>query len=580
MEKMESPLSGIVPELLKHSKASQTIDFGPVAVQLLKCVQAIQDRKHLVIDIKPENFMFSSSGSTARGAGSAATKLASRIRILDLALVQPWTSIGSHRSNDGTPGVVGTPLYASLNLHNGETPSRRDDLEALGYVIAELVMKLASGDASAELPWRGGKSDDEIGKLKLDHVNNINSDFYNKLGGPSVVKIMKEYLDTVRTYPFKKTPDYDDLATLLSKIKVPHPKVHSSRKTPPSATKAATDSTANKRITRSRARALDDTDGDESSPQKVARDDSYMETEETPHARLPSRGLEPAKPMDWEPIMDENEHPGTDLHHTVGLTIIVDGGPHKGIAVNLIQGRCEAIVVGRKPTAKAGEAILALPDDAAMDDTHVRIELSVTKKLTGINVKDLKSTGGSFVGNEKIRSGNSMKIYRGDALRIGASSLRVKNLDAVQVGTAPRSKKATAGLKMSTDKSKTDKPVEIVELNEDVTPLQRQGVRICIVDGPHTGESYELEHGISASVDVGSNPSGKAGGIISLKRDGKVKANHVQIELDGLKKIKAVVVTDKSKGATKVNRDTIKKARAFINDRIHVGDSVLEIKSL
>jgi len=219
--------------------------------------------------------------------------------------------------------------------------------------------------------------------------------------------------------------------------------------------------------------------------------------------------------------------------------------------------------------------MLALPDDVAIDDAHIRIELAITKKLMGINVTDLKSSGGAFVGNEKIRSGKSMKIFRGDTVHIGTSSLRVNNLDAAQASTASRSKKKTA--KLSTE---SDAQVEVVEISEEVAPLQRQGVRICVVDGPHSGESYELEHGMSTSVEIGSNPSGKTGGKVSLQRDKKLKANHVHIELDGLKKIKAVIVTDKSKGETKVNRDTIKKGRAFINDRIHVGDSVLEIKSL
>ncbi len=582
MEKMDCPLSDIVPELLKNARSSSTIDFGPVAVQLLKCVQAIQDRKHLVVDIKPENFMLSSTAG--KGSGFL-PKLASRIRILDLALVQPWSSIGAHRSNDGTSGLAGTPLYASLNLHNGETPSRRDDLEALGYVIAELIMKITSGNALMEpLPWSVGKSDDLIGQSKSEMVNNMNSTFYKQLGSPGVVKVIKEYFAIVRGYTFKKTPDYDDLSKLLSKIKIPTPKTQTSRKMPPSTKRSTSISTIGKRVTRSSVLAIEDSDDEDNdlSPCKVARDDSYMDTEEITNfqplaATLPAHEVESSSAMDWEPELDENNDPGIDLEGVVGVTIVVDGGPHKGETVNLVQGHHETIVVGRNPTRQRGERTLALTQDLDVDDSHIKVELSITRKLLGVKVTDLKSSRGSFVGNERIRSGNSMIIYRGDTVRIGSSRLRVKNLDSPVLAAPPRRNKTPISTKRIVVPTRSIPPV--AEPQEE-TALKRRGVRICVVDGPHTGESYDLEHGASEGFNIGSNPSGKLEGNIALQRDKNMKANHVHIELYDHKKIKAVIVTDKSKGETKVNRDTIKKTRAFINDRIHIGDSVLEIKSL
>lgn len=602
MEKMQSPLSSIVTELMKSSKSSSTIAFGPVAVQLLKCVQAIQENKHIVVDIKPENFMLSSDAG--KGSGTAA-KLASRIRILDLALVKMWASIGSHRANEGTSTLEGTPLFASLNVHNGETPSRRDDLEALGYVIAELIMKLASGNPAMELPWSNGRSDEEIGKIKAAQVENANSEFYKQLGSPAVAKTMKEFLDTVREYSYKKTPDCEQLASLLSKLNVTIKKVLTPKKTSKVASKTTPKATTpasgprtpstvagTKRVTRSRARTQEESDEEESSPHKIARDEHYMETEDTDSitdaqpfaAARPAHKLE-EEGMDWEPTAsDENQDPEPDQKPKamVGLTIVVDGGPDKGTAVNLIQGRCETLIVGRNPVAQRGGATLALTRDGDVDDSHIQINLSISKKLQAIVVTDLKSSSGAFVGNDRIKK--TSKIFRGQTVRIGNSVLIVKTLDGGKVADASQGGKTVGSNRAATLKRPGPQQTEVIEI-EDVSPqpaLKRRGMRLRVVEGPHTGEEYELEFGVSESLNIGSKPSGKAGTKnVSLHKDKSLKPNHVHIELLNHKKFKAVVVTDKSQGDLKVNRDKVKnKTQAFVSDRIEMGNSVLHVQSL
>ena len=111
MEKMDSGLSSIVTQLLHFKPSSEKIIFGPVAVRLLTCVQAIHDRNNIIRDVKMENFMLASGN----GQGSSPEeKLASRIRLLDLALATQWTS--TYRETIEAENLVGTPLYASLKI--------------------------------------------------------------------------------------------------------------------------------------------------------------------------------------------------------------------------------------------------------------------------------------------------------------------------------------------------------------------------------------------------------------------------------------------------------------------------------
>jgi serine/threonine protein kinase len=98
-----------------------------VAEQLLAQLQAVHSTGLLHLDVKPGNF--------ALGKG----KKLSQFHVLDFGLSREYQgSDGAHiaRREDEVPR--GTAKYMSVRQHRGVTPSRRDDLEALAYLLLDL----------------------------------------------------------------------------------------------------------------------------------------------------------------------------------------------------------------------------------------------------------------------------------------------------------------------------------------------------------------------------------------------------------------------------------------------------------
>jgi serine/threonine protein kinase len=81
-------------------------------------------------DIKPQNFMISNE----------------EIFLIDFGFATFYIEeYGEHLQHDENKNITGTPKYISYNIHDGISPSRRDDLISLGYIYLYLYCK--------ELPW-------------------------------------------------------------------------------------------------------------------------------------------------------------------------------------------------------------------------------------------------------------------------------------------------------------------------------------------------------------------------------------------------------------------------------------------
>ena len=59
----------------------------------------------------------------------------SKVYITDFGLSKQFITMGQHIPCKTNKDLTGTARYVSINTHNGLEQSRRDDLEALSYVI-------------------------------------------------------------------------------------------------------------------------------------------------------------------------------------------------------------------------------------------------------------------------------------------------------------------------------------------------------------------------------------------------------------------------------------------------------------
>ncbi len=97
--------------------------------------------------------------------------------------------------------VEGTPKYMSISCHKGGSPGRRDDLEALGYVLLDLI--------GCNLPWSYSKNDKDC----LTCKSSVNFETLC-VDMPSIAK----FISLARKTPYDAKPDYKAFKCLLDDL--------------------------------------------------------------------------------------------------------------------------------------------------------------------------------------------------------------------------------------------------------------------------------------------------------------------------------------------------------------------------
>ena len=172
-------------------------DVSMIAIQVIERLKFIHSKYIIHRDIKPENFLIGYDDPFI-------------IYLIDFGLSKKYRSsrTGRHVQFSVPKRITGTARYSSLNSLRGCQVSRRDDLEAVAYMLIFFMR--------GDLPWEGVEA-----KNKTDKYRKIYR--LKKLYTPeklcqNLPKEMSEFLRYCRNLDFEQEPNYEYCSSLFNNI--------------------------------------------------------------------------------------------------------------------------------------------------------------------------------------------------------------------------------------------------------------------------------------------------------------------------------------------------------------------------
>ena len=169
-----------------------------IVEQILYRLEYIHSKNLVHRDIKPDNFLIGKGNNN---------KL---IYVIDLGLSKKYkeNKTGLHIPYRDGKYLTGTARYASINTHLGVEQTRRDDIEALGYMMIYLI--------KGHLPWQGMVNSNP--EKKYDKIKDLKIKIKLEELCQGLPKETVKFIQYARDMRYDDKPNYSYLRGLLRKI--------------------------------------------------------------------------------------------------------------------------------------------------------------------------------------------------------------------------------------------------------------------------------------------------------------------------------------------------------------------------
>ncbi|GFO12018.1 serine/threonine-protein kinase vrk1 [Plakobranchus ocellatus] len=183
-----------------HFPAKTT--FG-VGLRMLDALEFLHENEYVHADIKAANILTGFSSGTENG---------NEVYLVDYGLAFRYYADGVHKEYKEDPRKAhdGTIEFTSRDAHKGVSPSRRGDLEILGYCMLRWLC--------GKLPWEDKLSDPRyVADSKERLTANPQMLIAACLCGPRTpsLECMCKYMEKVNQLKYDSKPDYKGLRDLL-----------------------------------------------------------------------------------------------------------------------------------------------------------------------------------------------------------------------------------------------------------------------------------------------------------------------------------------------------------------------------
>lgn len=168
----------------KYNKKFKLGTVFKIAIDIINIMYDVHKSTIIHRDIKPNNFLLDIDKK--------------EIYIMDFGLAKKFYSKKKHISISYDRSLIGTARYASINMHMGLEPSRRDDLESIGYMLIYF--------AKGVLPWQGLKKKQGVNPVKLIGEKKMCTPL--SVLCKDLPPCFEKYLNSCKNLGFTETPDY------------------------------------------------------------------------------------------------------------------------------------------------------------------------------------------------------------------------------------------------------------------------------------------------------------------------------------------------------------------------------------